>query len=506
MIQHLGVRGFVVNLFAATVAVVAVTFFTSREVSEAQTSYTCTQVIGYSQTDQWFDFAEAVAGDSRWQLLANNGGAAWRWADPNYAGWNNPIQSRCTSSSSAPDRVVMDITRNEYTTNVSTFETDIRNVIATIRSRYPAVRQIVLQPIVGGPTHATCPWPGAQFGVVRASYNHPYIEQAIDRVVAGTVVKGADPHVRSCSDYADDVGHLTGSASVAIGQGIGNFYRSSSSPPPTATRTPVKTATRTPIATATRTPVWTATRTPSPAASSPTRTPTAVPAGSQGSSRYSVKFNGTTAYADAPNGSELNPPTDWTVEAWFKDEDAAGYDHERARILTKGDPHALSNVPYAISIASNQLGVILRSKGQYVVLMHDLRASGVPPNTWHHVAATFQSSTRELALYLDGVRVAQGTSPVGLQNNAEPLTVGGDGPSTSGSLWRGKIDDVRLWNVARTPAQVQASYRTELQSAPPGLVANWRFNEGTGQVARDAAGSAQNLALHNVTWAADVHS
>ena len=65
---------------------------------------------------------------------------------------------------------------------------------------------------------------------------------------------------------------------------------------------------------------------------------------------------------------------------------------------------------------------------------------------------------------------------------------------------------MRIWNVARTPDQIQANYRTEIQSlGTPGLVGNWRFDEGTGQTAADSGGSPQNLTLHSVTWAADVH-
>jgi hypothetical protein len=41
--------------------------------------------------------------------------------------------------------------------------------------------------------------------------------------------------------------------------------------------------------------------------------------------------------------------------------------------------------------------------------------------------------------------------------------------------------------VVRSPAQIAAAYQTEFDSAPDGLVANWKMNEGGGPTANDSA-------------------
>jgi hypothetical protein len=50
----------------------------------------------------------------------------------------------------------------------------------------------------------------------------------------------------------------------------------------------------------------------------------------------------------------------------------------------------------------------------------------------------------------------------------------------------GGIDEVRIWNVARTREQIQNDMHWELSGSEPGLVAYYKFNEGSGQSASDS--------------------
>lgn len=185
---------------------------------------------------------------------------------------------------------------------------------------------------------------------------------------------------------------------------------------------------------------------------------------------------------------------------WFRDANAS-YNHPRQRILTNGDI-TLSEVPYFASIDSNLLYVGLRAGGSARVVTFNLAAGGVSSNTWHHLAATFNANTRVLTVYIDGVRRAQSTLDTGSKGTNVPLIVGRSG--TGGDYWKGKLDDLRLWNVARTDAEIAANYRTELAGPVPGLVGNWHFDEGVGFTAGDSAGTAQSLSLlGGATWSTD---
>ncbi len=201
-----------------------------------------------------------------------------------------------------------------------------------------------------------------------------------------------------------------------------------------------------------------------------------------------MSFNGTTAYLEAAHGAELNV-TDWTFEVWFRDENAS-YNHARRRILTKGDVSA-AEVPFFASIDSNVLYVGLRSGASAQTVTASM--AGVTANAWHHLAASLQASTRTLTVYLDGAQRGQSVLAAASAGNSMPLIIGRSG--TAGDYWLGKLDDLRVWNVVRTATDINGNYRTELSTAPAGLVGSWRFDDGIGTVAVDSAGVPQNATL-----------
>jgi hypothetical protein len=60
--------------------------------------------------------------------------------------------------------------------------------------------------------------------------------------------------------------------------------------------------------------------------------------------------------------------------------------------------------------------------------------------------------------------------------------------------WQGKIDELRVWSVFRTAQEIQANMRVMLKGNEPGLVAYYKFDEGTGTTMADATGDPSNAA------------
>ncbi|HET6283789.1 MAG TPA: LamG domain-containing protein [Polyangia bacterium] len=73
-----------------------------------------------------------------------------------------------------------------------------------------------------------------------------------------------------------------------------------------------------------------------------------------------------------------------------------------------------------------------------------------PPatNSWHHVAYTYDGVTHKL--YIDGAAPATGT----VAPNAATVTVTEIGAWNNSALFNGQLDDLRIYNVALTAAQV----------------------------------------------------
>ena len=58
--------------------------------------------------------------------------------------------------------------------------------------------------------------------------------------------------------------------------------------------------------------------------------------------------------------------------------------------------------------------------------------------------------------------------------------------------WDGVMDEVRIWNVYRTPAQIKANMKVIVKPDTAGLVAYYQFNEGDAANVSDSTGKASH--------------
>jgi hypothetical protein len=63
------------------------------------------------------------------------------------------------------------------------------------------------------------------------------------------------------------------------------------------------------------------------------------------------------------------------------------------------------------------------------------------------------------------------------------------------------IDDVRVWNTARTVQQIQDNREVELVGSESGLVGYWKLNDGTGTNANNEVSGGNDGTLNGgVSW------
>ena len=94
-------------------------------------------------------------------------------------------------------------------------------------------------------------------------------------------------------------------------------------------------------------------------------------------------------------------------------------------------------------------------------------------NTWYHIAGTYDGTN--VKYYVNGCLIS--TVPAtGNLITQDLATAIGNKSFNEGEQYFGQIDEVRIWNVARTQAQIQ-SYMNNLPTpaTQPGLLAYYKF-------------------------------
>src|SRR5215210_2884022 len=236
------------------------------------------------------------------------------------------------------------------------------------------------------------------------------------------------------------------------------------------------------------------------------------------SSPTALQLNGSSQYVTFGAAPGLGA-AQFTIETWFKRTGAgagtstgAGGIAAAVPLVTKGRAEAEgSNVDMnyflGIDTSTNRLaadfeeGAGAASPG----LNHPVGGSTViTANVWHHAAATYDGTSWRL--YLDGAldgSLAVGQPPRSDSIQHAALGTAMTSTGAAAGFFQGVLDEARIWNLARTQAQIQASKDLELTSGS-GLIGRWGLNEGGGATIGDATGNGSNGTAANVpTWVTD---
>ncbi len=195
---------------------------------------------------------------------------------------------------------------------------------------------------------------------------------------------------------------------------------------------------------------------------------------------YALAFDGSQC-ATVPYFPALNLGEYFTLEAWM----LQNRSFNANRIIDRSTQFTSPYYQYALFVDS-RLGTTLCSDDAAMGTIH--RAGSRPDYlSWHHVAVTYNDGL--LKFYIDGEIVTSLTlSSRTLCENLMPLSIGRRA-LTNESYFDGMIDEVRVWNVVRTPEEIAGSYQQSLKGDENGLVVYLDFNEGAGQIIHSPVGN-----------------
>ncbi|HAQ62413.1 TPA: hypothetical protein DCR49_10530, partial [Candidatus Delongbacteria bacterium] len=192
-----------------------------------------------------------------------------------------------------------------------------------------------------------------------------------------------------------------------------------------------------------------------------------------------LEFDGTDDYVDLGTSSSLKPVSALTVEMWVNSDWTVTTSQRYICNTQTGG--------YNIGCDGTELTATARLNGTYRTV--SFPKSEISEGN-HHFALTCDG--RYVKLYMDGdlkgINDAGAVYPI--EYNAVNSTLLGaevDGLSNpTGQYFDGRIDEVRVWSVARTDSLIRTSMYGSYLGAETGLVSYWQFNESTGNIITDA--------------------
>ena len=199
---------------------------------------------------------------------------------------------------------------------------------------------------------------------------------------------------------------------------------------------------------------------------------------SQSSAGTALRFDGVN---DLVTFGTVSPLSAHTIEAWVKPE-------QTATGIIVGQ---LAGPAQACS-----LGMYLGMGGDGAGYVVDVAGCGSAPaifgpvllGVWTHLAGTYDGNSI-MKFYVNGVLVGErGNVPFNASNfMSAGAAVFFNGPQ---QFYLGELDEVRIWNRARTSEEINGAMRRSLSGAELGLVGYWKFDEGSGQDVADSSPSA----------------
>jgi len=199
---------------------------------------------------------------------------------------------------------------------------------------------------------------------------------------------------------------------------------------------------------------------------------------------HALSFDGSRDYVLVPvkdtDVTDIKGSAAFTMEAWVKP--AKG--RSGGCVFSKSNEEVASE--YAVNVGAG--GIVGFHRETESPNMYSSRR--IHFGQWTHIAVTYDG--REARIYLNGTHAGKKRQgPLAPQTKKVPFLVGAlyykGKPS---GFFNGVIDDVRIWNVARSNVEIFRDMNRTLTGTESGLVADWKFDEGSGATSSDTVSAA----------------
>lgn len=208
--------------------------------------------------------------------------------------------------------------------------------------------------------------------------------------------------------------------------------------------------------------------------------------------QHGVELNGTSGHGTVPENPAFYQlgTGDFTLEALVRFTQIENINQSTILVKNLDDNHE-----YVVLEYTHPEGQRLYFGGRGGDQEWNVGVSNIPlvPNVCYHVAGVRQGSL--FSLYLDGVLQSSATYNVGNPSNAGDWNIGWMSTSNVCRCFPGIIDEVRVWTVARSQAEIQQYMYTSLSGQESNLVGYWAMDDASGNLFLDSSVNSNHGSL-----------
>jgi hypothetical protein len=189
-----------------------------------------------------------------------------------------------------------------------------------------------------------------------------------------------------------------------------------------------------------------------------------------------LNFDGSNDYVSIPGGGGLNNQQTGTIEMWVRWSGAQIADGQGGfgPIMARQSDGFFSNQILSLDNANPTIAHI-RWKPYSAAGTVITTTKTVGDGTWIHVAVTYSSGSHKL--YINGALEGTSTASGTMANNASiPLTFGAWIISGVPKVFKGDMDEVRIWSVIRSASEIMARMKETLVGNEANLLAYYKFD------------------------------
>ncbi|MBM4026884.1 MAG: hypothetical protein FJ280_16010 [Planctomycetes bacterium] len=211
--------------------------------------------------------------------------------------------------------------------------------------------------------------------------------------------------------------------------------------------------------------------------------------------QYALKFNGTSNRVDV--GVAL-VSDNITMSAWVK-ADTPWVNDSRQVISNSYWGAAANRVGFHLSVGGNGRATSRFQTQADGVGVWSVTGTTVVAGNWHHLA--YVKDGTKVAVLVNGKEEAsRNDMPASIAGLAVQARIRIGCNTGNARFFPGLIDEVRIWNYARSEAEIRESMTHELRGTEEGLVGYWQLNEGQGTTTQDLAPVPHHGTIVGATW------